>query len=199
MSFQDVAIPELINIIASNCNLKSIEMLGLSCSKIKNMINDDIIVEKIKEIFPIFLHTYIDFKSPYMKKSKNIDIGDKIGMTGYIDFIRPHHFINDEYKTNIIYGYDSVNRFFISVLYKDLLINETKIATFFQRYSSDKRFYVSCQNTFISSNYCATFNFIMDNFYQKLTEFYEVLFKLLNEGVALYKNQYDEHFSYKLY
>ena len=198
MSFQDVAIPELINIIASKCNLSSVEKLGLSSSKIKDMINDDIIVEKIKEIFPIFLHKYIDFNSPYIKNSKNIDIGDNFGMTGYIDFIRPHHFINDEYKTNVIYGYDNVDRFFISVLYKDLLMNETKIATFFQRYSSDKRFYVSCQNTFISSSYCATFCFMNDHS-QKLTEFYDVLFKLLNEGVAFYKNQYDEHFSYKLY
>ena len=132
-----------------------------------------------------------------MLNSKNISIGDKFGLTGYIDFIESRHFINDNFKTNIIYGHDNINRFFISVLYKNLVTDKIQIVTFFQRYSTDSRYYVSCQDSFIYPTSCATFRFT-DNDSEKLTEIYEILFKLMNEGIAESTIESDEKYSYIL-
>jgi len=112
-------------------------------------------------------------------------------------FIQPIDFINENYKTNIIYGHDSIERFFISILYTDQLTNKQKIVSFFQRYSTDSRYYVSCQNSFIYSTMCATFRF-SNNPKEKLTEIYEILFKLMNDGIAESNIESDEKYSYKL-
>lgn len=197
MNFRDLVIPELINLVASKCDLQTLDKLSSASNNIKNMIDDDIKIKKIKEIIPEFLHKYINFNSKFMLNSKNIDIGDRFGFTGYIDFIRPENFINENYKTNIIYGYDNINRFFISILYKDLLNDETKIVTFFQRYSSDTTYYVSCQNTFIMSGWCATFRFT-NNAFEKLTIIYEIMFRLINEGVATNDIHSEEKYNYIL-
>ena len=110
---------------------------------------------------------------------------------------RHNKFINENDKTNIVYGYDNVNRFFISVLYKDLLNDKMNIVTFFQRYGDDKGYYVSCQNTFIIDGWCATYRFT-DNAFNKLTEIYEILFKLINEGNATNDEHSLDKYSYKL-
>ena len=157
MSFQDIIIPELINHIGLKCDVETMCNLRLTSKEIKNIIDVKTIkIQYIKSIIPPILHKYINFNSKFMLNSKHIDIGQKCGMTGYIDFIEPSDFINENYKTNIIYGYDDTYRFFISLLYTDQLTNKTKIVTFFQRYNGDSRFYVSCQNTFIYSSDCAT-------------------------------------------
>lgn len=197
MSFQDLVIPELINLVASKCDLKSIDKLCLVSNEIKNMLDDHVKIKKIKEVIPEFFHKYINFNSKFILNSKNIDIGDNYGITGYIDFIRHNHFINENDKTNIVYGYDNVNRFFISVLYKDLLNDKMNIVTFFQRYGTDKKYYVSCQNTFIMNGWCATYRFT-NNTFDKLTEIYEILFKLINEGVATNDDHSLDKYSYKL-
>jgi len=133
-----------------------------------------------------------------MLNSKNISIGHKFGLTGYIDFIESRHFINDNYKTNIIYGHDNIHRFFISVLYKNVLIDKIQIVTFFQRYPTDSRYYVSSQNSFIYPTSCATFRFT-NNVSEKLTEIYEILFKLISEGIAVNDIESDEKYSYNLF
>jgi hypothetical protein len=198
MSFQDLVIPELINNISLKCDLSSLYKLRLVSNEIKNMIDiNTMIILKMKEIIPSFFHKYINFSSNFMLNSRYINIGDKCGMTGYIDFIQPIDFINENYNTNIIYGHDSIERFFISILYTDQLANKQKIVSFFQRYSTDSRYYVSCQNSFIYSTMCATFRF-SNNPTEKLTEIYEILFKLMNEGIAESTIESDEKYSYKL-
>ena len=54
---------------------------------------------------------------------KEINIGDKDGYTGYIDFLNSKYFID----TNIVYGYDKYNRFFISILYNMKFTGEERI------------------------------------------------------------------------
>lgn len=196
MAFQQLLIPDLINTIALNCDIDTLQKLSLTKKEIKNMIDKNIIIEKMKDIFPEFLHKYINFDSEYMLNAKNMDIPHKYSFTGYIDFIEFKNFDNEDYKTNILYGYDHYNRFYISVLYNDLILNKKNIVTFFQRYSEQKTYFVSCQNSFISPSYCATWNFIYSD--QTLTKYYSILFKLLNEGIAYYDNEYNDKFSYKL-
>jgi hypothetical protein len=200
MSFQDIILPELINHIGLKCDLVSICNLRQTSIEIKNMIDINTMkILKMKEIIPDFLHKYINFNSKFILNSRNINIGDKSGMTGYIDFIKPSNFINENYKTNIIYGYDNMSRFFISILYNDQLTNKTQIVTFFQRYTSDSRYYVSCQNTFIYSSHCATCCFTNNDSKKKLTEIYEILFKLINDGIAESTIESDEQYRYVLH
>jgi len=188
MAFHDIVIPELMNVIAEKCDLRSIDRLGQVSKEILNVIDiTNIKISKIKKIIPEFLSKYIDFNSKYMLNSINIDIGNKFGITGYIDFFRNNHFSNDEYTTNIIYGYDNIQRFFISVRYKDMITNKHKIVTFFQRYPMDNNYYVSCQSSFVYENMCVTFRFT-DNPSEQLNETYEILFKLINEGMAKTEN-----------
>jgi hypothetical protein len=196
MSFQDLVIPELINLVASKCDLNALQNLSLVSKDIDEILDVEIKVQKIKETIPEFFHRYIDFKSEHILKSRNINIGNKYSFTGYIDFIRFNNFTNEDYKTNIVYGYDYVNRFFISILYKDMLTNEKKIVTFFQRYDSDKSYYVSCQNTFIWESLCATHRFTNSK-YETLPEVYRILFTLINEGSALNSVDSDDKYHYK--
>lgn len=196
MAFQDILIPDLINNIAYQCDIETIQKLESSSTEIKNIIDKNIIIEKIKEIFPEFFHKYINFNSKYLLNAKHMDIPDKYSFTGYIDFIQLEDFVNDNYKTNILYGYDNYNRFYISILYRDLIMNKTKIVTFFQRYIEQKSYFVSCQETFISSSYCAPWNFRCTD--QILTEYYNILFQLINEGLTNYNNNHGETFCYQL-
>ena len=197
MSFQDLVIPELINLVASKCDIVALQNLSCVSKYINEIIDDDIKVQKIKEIIPEFFHRYIDFKISHILKAKNINIGNKYSFTGYIDFIRFNNFSNDDYKTNIVYGYDNVDRFFISILYKDMLTNENKIVSFFQRYGCDKSYYVSCQNSFIWASLCATHRFTISKF-ETLPEVYRILFTLINEGSALNGVDSDDKYHYKL-
>jgi len=197
MSFQDFAIPELINLVASKCDLYDLEKLECVSKNIKNMIDDNVKIEKMKEVIPQLLHKYINFNSKFMLNSKNINIGDRFGFTGYIDFFRKSDFITDSYRTNIIYGYDNADRFFISILYKNQLNDSEKIVTFFQRYTTQSNFYVSCQNTFIIEGWCATYVFT-NNHYDKLCECYQILFNLINNGVSTNDTQNENKYSYKL-
>ena len=197
MAFQDIFIPELMNLVATKCDMDTLQKLCGVSKNMESMIDNDVKIKKIKEIIPDFLHMYIDFNSKYMLNSKNINIGDKYGMTGYIDFISSSHFINENDKTNIVYGYDNAKRFFISILYKDLLHNKIKIVTFFQRYTNETRFFVSCQNTFIMDNSCVTHLFTNSEFVT-LSKIYQILFKLINHGIATSDEDRYESYSYEL-
>jgi hypothetical protein len=197
MAFQDISIPELINLVATKCDIHTLNKLCSVSKNMENMIDNDIKIKKIKEIIPDFLHAYIDFNSKYMLNAKNINIGDTYGMTGYIDFISLKHFINENDKTNIVYGYDNSKRFFISLLYKDILNDKNKIVTFFQRYSNEHRYFVSCQNTFIIDNSCITHLFTNSDF-NTLSKIYQILFTLINYGVAKNDVDSDEFYTYEL-
>lgn len=191
MSIQDILINDIFNLVVDKCNINSINLLNNTSLKINEIIDKSIISKKIKEYFPDYLHKFIDYNK-FIINAVNLDLGDKIGFTGYIDFISKKNFINDNYKTNILFGYDNYNRFFISILYDvyslDLenKIKENKIVTFFQRYSDNKYGYVSCQNTLIYESYVQTHNFQYNNI---LGDQYEVLFDLLNNGSSVKDNK----------
>jgi hypothetical protein len=199
MSFKDIGIPELINLVASKCDLSTINKLSHASNELQQMIDPKIKIEKIKNIFPICFHPFINFGSEFILNSQNIELGDKYGMTGYIDFIRQKHFINEHFKTNIVYGYDASNRFFISILYYDVLVGKYKIITVFQRYSLDPTFFVSCQNTFIVSSFCATIRLTNPaDVHQNVSEVYRILFKLMNDGNAKYDEDAEKIYNYEL-
>ncbi len=190
MSFQDILTNDIFNLIVEKCDIKTINLLYNTNIVLNKIINKSIIEKKIKEYFPIYLHKFIDFNK-FILNAVNLDLGDKIGFTGYIDFISKKNFINDDYKTNILFGFDCTNRFFISILYDvfsidNKKIKENKIVTFFQRYSDNKYSYVSCQNTLIYDSNVQTHNFANTC---KFGDQYIVLFELLNNGFSLYDNK----------
>lgn len=69
-----------------------------------------------------------------------LDIGDRIGLTGYIDFIR-----NDDMQYPVMKGRDRFNRPFIAIKVAKRLkttpdeLPTFSVGTFFQRYSDNKR------------------------------------------------------------
>lgn len=185
MSIQDILNNDIFNLVINKCDINTINLLNNTSLKINEIIDKSIIATKIKEYFPVYLHKFIDFNK-FIINAINLDLGDKIGFTGYIDFISKKNFINDNYKTNILFGIDKANRFFISILYDisslDNKIKENNIVTFFQRYTENKYGFVSCQKTFIYESYVQTHNFQYNN---NLGDQYIVLFDLLNNGLSI--------------
>jgi hypothetical protein len=122
---------------------------------------------------------------------KILDIRERFGNTGYIDFIK-----QSEVTENIMKGIDDNERPFI-VFKAEFVYNtnntntnnkNTKIikktfTTFFQRYTGEDHFFVSCQTGFENYNSCITANF--NNFDKELDNEYNILFKLLNEGSTI--------------
>lgn len=145
-------------------------------------------IELIKNNFPKIFHNIINFDSIIHAVKINLD--DRIGFTGYIDFISYNDFKKN--NSNILYGYDCVNRFFISIMYdvdSNIFHNKlnNKIITFFQRYSDNKRFYVNCNTSFIYSDYVNTYNFV-----QEPPKQFQILFNLLNYNKAKYDYETDD-------
>lgn len=66
-----------------------------------------------------------------------LDIGDKLGFTKYIDFIRP-----EEVHSPVMKGVDILLRPFIVV--KAIVDNSIVMETFFQRYTNNNDFWMGC-------------------------------------------------------
>jgi len=88
-------------------------------------------------MIPSFISNHL--KDP--SKAQYIDVNTRVGHTGYIDFIEESDFKN----TNLIYGYDSYDRFFMSILF--LKNGRKQIMTLFQRYQEDNLKFVTCAQT----------------------------------------------------
>ena len=145
-------------------------------------------IELIKNNFPKIFHNIINFDS--IIHAAKINLNNRMGFTGYIDFISYNDFKKN--NSNILYGYDCVNRFFISIMYdvdSNIFHNKlnNKIITFFQRYSDNKRFYVNCNTSFIYSDYVNTYNFV-----QEPPKQFQILFNLLNYNKAKYDYETDD-------
>lgn len=72
-----------------------------------------------------------------------INIGNKNGSTGYIDFIEP----NDTNVNDVVKGYDANRRFFIVIKAHYEMLDGSKLntfSTFFQRYSDDSKLWHCC-------------------------------------------------------
>jgi hypothetical protein len=108
---------------------------------------------------------------------KKIDIKNKSGDTGYIDFIIKEDF---PVGSNVVYGYDKFNRFFLSVLYCETKRPEYyHVMTIFERYSNDPHLIVSAGYKFIE-NVVATWNLSLDRMDSQIANF----FKLINDGMV---------------
>jgi len=193
MSFKDILFNDILNQVADKCDISSLQLLTNTHLKIKENMDTSIVSKKIKEYFPFFLYRYIDFNNTYIRNAFQVDLEKNIGFTGYIDFISKKHFINDAYHTNIIFGRDSVSRFFISILYDvDITSSEYPqkkqklITTFFQRYSSSIFGFVSCQTTFVNDNSCVQTHNFRNNDDETLGDQYVILFDLLNNGCSIH-------------
>jgi len=88
-------------------------------------------------MIPSFISNYLTKPS----KARYVDVNTRVGHTGYIDFIEKSDFVD----TNIIYGYDSYDRFFMSILY--LKNGNPQIMTLFQRFQEDPLKFVTCSQT----------------------------------------------------
>lgn len=101
-------------------------IMGNGVSKIKNIEKEDCISQ---------IMNY---------NCRILDIGNKVGKMGYIDFINPKDIEKD---VNVIKGRDICDRFFIVVkceyLYKDGTTEKT-FSTFFQRHTGDKNLWHCC-------------------------------------------------------
>lgn len=120
-----------------------------------------------------------------INKCLEVKIGDRFGMTGYVDFLQKEDFVNH----NVIFGKDIVNRFFISVLYKDITNtghpktyhDDYKIMTIFQRYTNDNHFFVSCGDTFIYKGDTQTHNFLQNDIDKPIPVQFKHFFHLIND------------------
>lgn len=78
------------------------------------------------------MSSFYVFKSIMLERLKGLsllDIGDKLGDTGYIDFLKW-----DDVPEGVMYGYDKLNRLFIVI--KCIIDGKKYVQTFFQRYTS---------------------------------------------------------------
>jgi hypothetical protein len=146
---------------------------------------------------PYFLSKHIND----LDKCVQINIGQQMGATGYIDFISPNHFTNTytniNTDTNIVYGYDCINRFFISVLFcNEPFQHIPKVMTLFQRYVEDPYFFATCGNTFNKDKKNYMPNVTTHNFmYSKdMKDQIKHFFELINNGsVDINCEKYNEN------
>jgi hypothetical protein len=85
----------------------------------------------IEQGYPENLLNIIDCEKFY--NCPVLDLGDNVGGTCYIDFIKKEDFMNK--NSSILRGHDMYNRPFVSFLYK--IGNNHKVVTFFRRYSDE--------------------------------------------------------------
>jgi hypothetical protein len=119
-----------------------------------------------------------------LNKCLEINIGERRGITDYIDFLKKDDFLNNY---NVIYGEDYAKRFFISVLYKEVFEKKEmkekeekyyNIMTLFQRYTNQPYFFVSCGHTFIYRHDVQYHNF--SNTDNPIPKQFEDFFNLIN-------------------
>ena len=173
-----IEIDDIAEHIINKCDLRSLECLSSVSKHTREITHNQRIKLQIEEFFPDFFKEYIDYKKLASLSPRQIVNDLRCGMTGYIDYLTFGDF--DTRKTNILYGWDINHRFFISTMY----IRDDKpkryIATFFQRYTSSPRFYVSCGNTYDGGNHCQTYHFVSSIKNNMNGTQYETLFQLLN-------------------
>ena len=178
MSLGDIIqLDDIAGHIINKCDLRSLECLSSVSKYTREITHQQLIKLQIEKFFPSFFKSYIDYTKLASLSPRHITNDPRNGITGYIDYLTFNDF--DTRKTNIVYGYDINRRFFISTMYTRGDQPKRYIATFFQRYTSSPRFYVSCGNTYDGGNNCQTYNFVSPANDMTGTQ-YETLFQLLN-------------------
>jgi len=127
---------------------------------------------------------------------RQFNIKNRISYTGYIDFIQKKDF--DKLNTNIIYGYDMHDRFFLSFLFYTKYKNNIyyKILTIFQRYSNDENFYVTCQDKLYNYPYVEKLYILNNTIYSFNDQFIKDIFSLLNDKKLIIKNKNHNYIIY---
>lgn len=172
-----IEIDDIVEHIINKCDLRSLECLSSVSKHTREITHKPRIKLQIDICFPEFFKTYIDYTKLASLSPRQITNDPRCGITGYIDYLTFNDF--DRRKTNILYGWDTNNRFFISTMYTQGEKPKRYIATFFQRYTTSPYFYVSCGNTYDGRNDCQTYNFVSPTKDMTGTQ-YETLFQLLN-------------------
>ena len=176
-----IEIDDIAEHIINKCDLRSLECLSSVSKHTREITHQQLIKLQIEECFPEFFKSYIDYTKLASLSPRKMLNDPRCGITGYIDYLTFNDF--DRRKTNILYGWDTHNRFFISTMYTRDDKPKRYIATFFQRYTSSPGFYVSCENTYDGGNNCQTYNFVSSEKNDTTGTQYETLFQLLN-GVS---------------
>ena len=138
-----------------------------------------IYIELIKYII-LTMSRNLKLVSPYISRYINTakwenaqvyNIGNKVGMTEYIDFISSTDFPE---KCNLMYGVDCYSRFFLTHNYKDK-DNNNCVMTLFQRYTDETDFFVNCSDTFNNVG-VKTSKFSLG----RINEYHQHMFDLIN-------------------
>ena len=146
----------------------------------------DLCKETFNNLVQWYNTSYTDFHSPdippdYIKKIcpstgswTQIYLGNLKGDTGYIDFIDKKFFPNG---SNIIYGVDRYNRFFMSILYSDAdNINNLQVMTIFERYTNSNNLIVSAGSRFME-DYVSVWNQRHNSMDQQIKDFFTLINK----------------------
>jgi hypothetical protein len=174
-----IHIDDIAEYIIHKCDLRSLECLSSVSKHTREITHQQLIKLRIEKFFPSFFESYIDYTKLATLSPRQISNDPRYGITGYIDYITFNDF--DTRKTNIVYGWDSNRRFFISTMYVRGNKPKRYITTFFQRYTTSPRFYVSCGDTYDGGMNCQTYNFVFVSPANDMTRTqYEILFQLLN-------------------
>lgn len=181
-------IKEICNILLCSKSLNDLKNEKLVIFIIKTFNDFMSSKKKLKNNIPINFYRFIRriYGNNYylynnIFNMKYINIGNRCGATGYIDFLRYNDFVDNE--SNVIGGYDKYNRFFMSILYDKIDLNKgilkNNITTIFQRYSDDMFFYVSCNNS-LCDLYTSVNTINLKTL--MVNDYYELLFDLLGYG-----------------
>jgi hypothetical protein len=137
------------------------------------------------KIVPSYIYKFIN--TDKWENAQVYNIGNKKGMTDYIDFIQPRDFPE---KCNLMYGIDCYNRFFLTHCYKDTSENNY-VMTLFQRYSDQHDFFVNGGD---SLNECGvkTSSFSSD----RVNEYHKLMFDLINNGSINIVDDYNNNLNY---
>ena len=189
---------DILKIILKNCDYDSLINIIDMGNVIKESVDKNLLNEKLREkrkiikinkmynFFPEHFKKIINFSK--IIQSKLIKLGKEQKNSEYIDFLNLKHYA--KHDTNIMFGRDIFNRFFISIMYDvdNDYYHEYKtnnIITFFQRFSEKDSFYIICGDSFIERGLINTFDF--NNNKDKMEEQIRIFIELLNFGKSSFK------------
>jgi hypothetical protein len=122
-----------------------------------------------------------------LKGLPELNIGDEMGPTGYIDFLKW-----DDVPEGVMYGYDKLNRLFFVI--KCIIDGNKYVQTFFQRYES------LCGTDIYAWNSGSSHLHIIDTNGGILDNQFDFLFELIKNKKAIlkYEHRPSYSFTYKL-
>lgn len=150
----------------------------------------DQFIEKLDKInFPNVLREKIGLDNLY-RDGVYYDIQNKVGLTGYVDFLRKNDFPENK---KIIYGSDRYNRFFISFLINVRVNDSVRDVAFtiFKRYSDNPTYFTNGLYLYGSSNDAI---YIIDDEIINMPKQLILLFDIIKKGYGYYLYDENEYF-----